>query len=74
MLEPQRTEQTFYVLFRLEIANKTNKDLKIDWNKTRYILDGRSNGGFVFKSMDPKNIRKQTIPEDIVSAGGFFSK
>ena len=74
MFEPRTTGHTFYVLFRLEIANRTKKDLKIDWNKTRYLLDGRSNGGFVFEGMDPENIRKQTIPEDIVPAGGIFLK
>lgn len=74
MFEPQRPGRSFYAMFRLEIANRTKKDLKIDWNKTRYLLDGRSNGGFVFEGMDPENIREQTIPEDIVPAGGIFSK
>ena len=74
MFEPLTREHTFYVLFRLEIANRTKKDLKIDWNKTRYLLDDRSYGGFVFEGMDSQNISKQTIPEDIVPAGEIFSK
>jgi hypothetical protein len=74
LFEPLTKEHTFYVLFRLEVANKTNKDLRIDWNKTRYLLNGRSHGGFVFEGIDPQNISKQTIPDDIVPAGETFSK
>jgi len=74
LFEPLTKEHTFYVLFRLEVANKTKKDLRIDWNKTRYLLNGRSHGGFVFEGIDPQNISKLTIPDDIVPAGEKFSK
>lgn len=73
-LEALRKSHNFYVSFQLDVTNKTEQDLRIDWNKTRYILNGRSNGGFVFKGMDPQNISKQTIPDDIVPAGKTFSK
>ena len=73
-LETLKKEHPFYVLFRLEVTNKTKQDLRIDWNKTRYLLNGRSHGGFVFDGMDPENIRKLTLPDDIVPAGETFSK
>ena len=73
-LETLKKEHPFYVLFRLEVTNKTKQDLRIDWNKTRYLLNGRSHGGFVFDGIDPENIRKLTIPDDIVPAGETFSK
>ena len=74
LFEPLTKEHAFYVLFRLEVANKTKKGLRIDWNKTRYLLNGRSHGGFVFEGIDPQNISNLTIPDDIVPAGGTFSK
>jgi len=74
LFEPLTKDHTFYVLFRLEVANKTNKDLRIDWNKTKYLLNGRSHGVFVFEGIDPQNISKLTIPDDIIPAGEKFSK
>jgi hypothetical protein len=73
-LEALKKNHNFYVSFRLEVTNKTEQDLRIDWNKTRYILNGRSHGGLVFEGIDPQVFSEQTIPDDIVPAGGTFSK
>jgi hypothetical protein len=36
--EPQlKDSQNFFTTFRLIITNKTDKDLQIDWVKTRYL-------------------------------------
>lgn len=32
----------------LSVENKSNNDLEIDWNKTVYLMNGSSNGGFMF--------------------------
>ena len=70
----QKGEYNFFVLFRLTVKNRTEKKLEIDWNKTRYIYNGRTRGGFVFKGIKAEDIKNLTIPFDIVSPGHTFSK
>ena len=70
----QKKEYNFFVLFRLTVKNRTEKNLEIDWNKTRYIYNARMHGGFVFRGIKPKDIKNLTIPSDIVPAGKTFSK
>ncbi len=70
----KKGEHNFFVMFRLTVKNQTRKLLKIDWNKTRYIYNGRSRGGFVFKGINAENIKNLTIPYDVISAGDTFSK
>lgn len=72
--EPLRKTDAFFVAFRLEVDNQTDTDLKIDWNKTQYLLNGRAHGGFVFKGIDREKIRKLAIPDDVVYSGQTFSK
>ncbi len=54
--------------------NKTRKDLEIDWNKTRYLYNGRDIGVFVFVGIKPENIKNSTIPPDTIPAGQSFTK
>jgi len=72
--EPLKGGYEFFVSFLLSVTNKTDENLEIDWNKTRYILNGRGYGGFVFGGIDPKEVRNSTIPPDIIPARGKFSK
>ena len=72
-LEPLTRNHDFFVSFRLTLSNKTDKNLAIDWNKTRYIHNGRTRGGFVFKGIKPEDVKNSTIPSDTILAGGFFS-
>ena len=72
--EPLKKEKPFYILFRLHVTNLTDKNLVIDWNKTRYLLDGKNNGGFVFNGIDPQAMKTATIPPDTIPGGGAFSK
>ena len=73
-LEPLTKDYKFFVSFRLTITNKTDKDLEIDWNKTRYIYNDRLHGGLIFKGIKPEDIKSLTIPADIIPAGHTFSK
>ncbi len=73
-LEPLTRGHKFFVSFRLSITNRTGKDFEIDWNKTRYIHNGRRYGVFVFKGIKPEDIRNSTMPPDTVLAGVPFSK
>ncbi len=72
--EPLKRGHEFFVSFLLSVTNKTDKKLEIDWNKTRYILNGRNYGGFVFKGIDPADVRNSAIPPDIIPVRGGFSK
>ncbi len=73
-LEPLTSGHKFFVSFRLSVTNRTGKNFEIDWNKTRYIHNGRRYGVFVFKGIKPEDIRNLTIPPDIIPAGDTFSK
>jgi len=72
--EPLAEGKNYFDGFRLKVVNKTGKDLEIDWNKTRYIYNGRDIGVFVFKGIQPENIKNSTIPPDTISAGQSFTK
>lgn len=71
--EPLKKGKRFFVSFRLDVGNKTDRELTIDWNKTRYLHNGRSYGVFVFKGIDPATI-KNAIPPDTIAPGETFSK
>ncbi len=72
--EPIKKDHDFFVSFRLEVQNRTNRDLKIDWNKTKYLLNRHANGVFVFEGIDTGTIKKLAIPDDVVPAGETFIK
>lgn len=72
--EPLAEGKNYFDSFRLRVINKTQKDLEIDWNKTRYLYNGRDIGVFVFKGINPENIKNLTIPPDIIPAGQSFTK
>lgn len=59
--------------FELEIKNKTDKDIELDWNKTLYISNGTTSGGFMFEGIVYKD-RNNPKPPDIVFANRTFRK
>ena len=59
--------------FLLEIENKTDGDLELDWNKTLYILNGITSGGFMFEGIAYKDRNNSKLP-DIIFAKSKFSK
>jgi hypothetical protein len=73
-LEPVKNDYAFFEMFRLTVENKTDYSLEIDWNKTRYIFNDRAGGVFVFKGINPEDIKNLTIPADTVPPGAKFSK
>ena len=72
-LEPEKQANKTFVAFRLVIRNMTGKPLKIDWNQTKYLLNGKPNGLFWFRGIDPRTI-KGNIPPDIIPGGSRFEK
>lgn len=72
-LTPLKRDKEHFVSFRLFIDNKTDQKLKIDWNQTRYLVNGKAYGPFVFPGIDPATIKK-SIPPATIPANGTFSK
>jgi len=72
-LTPHKRDKEHFVSFRLFIDNKTDRKLKIDWNQTRYLVNGKAYGPFVFPGIDPATIKK-SIPPATIPANGTFSK
>ena len=72
-LTPLKRDKEHFVSFRLFIENKTDQKLKIDWNQTRYLVNGKAYGPFVFPDIDPATIKK-SIPPATIPANGTFSK
>lgn len=62
-----------YIGFDLTIENKTDKDLELDWNRTLFIHNGRTNGGFMFEGVVYKD-RNNPKPPDIIFSGNKFFK
>ena len=72
-LEPLlKIEEKFFYAFRLVIDNISDRELIIDWSKTRYIYDGKNAGGFAFDGITAENINDP--PPDILPAGAPFTK
>ncbi len=72
-LTPLKRDKEHFVSFRLFIDNKTDQKLKIDWNQTRYLVNGKAYGPFVFPGIDPATIKK-SIPPATIPANSTFSK
>ena len=65
---------TFLNAFEVELVNKTNAGLIIDWNRSHYLYNGKTAGMFVFKDIQPESIRDKSVPPDTVLPGSTFTK
>jgi len=62
-----------YEAFNLTIRNKTSGDIELDWNKTIYIENKQTKGGFMFEGVVYKE-RNNLKPPDIIFSGSEFRK
>jgi len=69
---PLKNDRNTIEQFRLLVANRSGRDLEVDWTETRYLLDGAPYGGFVFAGLDPTRVNRP--PADIVPPGGTLTK
>ena len=72
--QPVTDGQDFFSMFKLDVTNKTDMDLEIDWNMTQYTQNGKNRGGFVFEGINSEDVKNGTIPNDVVPRKGRFSK
>ncbi|MCP3941962.1 MAG: hypothetical protein GY710_10830 [Desulfobacteraceae bacterium] len=71
---PAKEGTSYFSSFMLDIENKSDSNIEIDWNKTRYIHDGKNRGGFVFEGIEPTRVRENSVPNDVISPKMRFSK
>lgn len=59
--------------FVLVIHNKSKNNIELDWNKTLYIADGQSSGGFMFEGIVYRD-RNNPKPPDVIFENGKLTK
>jgi hypothetical protein len=59
--------------FDIEIRNHTNQNLELIWDKTLYIQNGKTSGGFMFEGVVFKD-RNNPKPPDIIFPNDIFQK
>jgi len=72
--EPLKKDTDFFNWFRLTVRNKTDRDMEIDWNRTRYIHNGKDSGLFVFEGVVPAAVKTATIPGAVIPPGETFAR
>ncbi len=72
--EPLKQGGRSFVVFRLTVTNRTETELQIDWNTTRYLFDGRPYGAYVFRGIEPETIKNRTIAPDIILPRDTFTR
>jgi hypothetical protein len=72
-IETLKLENPFYVAFQLTLTNTSDKPLEIDWDRTRYIHEGKSYGRLIYPGIAPESV-KSGIPKEIVPAHETLSK
>jgi len=73
-LEPLKKDAEFFNWFRLTVKNKTAADLEIDWNRTRYLHNGKDAGLFIFEGVVPAAVKNATIPAAVIPAGSTLTR
>jgi hypothetical protein len=68
-IEPSPKYPKGFTSFLLNVKNKTDKELTIDWNKSFYIRDGATNGALDNRNRCPSGKKDP----DIIFPGGSFS-
>jgi len=71
---PKKEGISYFSSFMLEIENKSDAPIEIDWNKTRYLHDEKNRGGFVFEGIEPIQVKEKSIPNGVILPNARFSK
>ena len=70
--EPQKNYQLYYDSFLIVVTNNSSKPIQIDWNRSRYLLNGKPYGTFGFEGITKDNINN--LPSDTIPPGKSLSK
>ncbi len=72
-ISPTRCSKRGCKAFNLTVRNNTNENLELDWNKTLFITNGQTSGGFMFEGILYRDRNSPKSP-DIIFPGGELSK
>lgn len=72
-IEPISKYENIYDGFKLTVNNKTGQDIEIDWNRTLYLHNGQTKGGFMYEGIIYTDRNNPKAP-DIVFANSKFEK
>lgn len=56
-------------MFQLTLSNKGRMPLSIDWNQSRWFINGKDGGKFVFKGINPGDIKENNVKDTQVQPG-----
>jgi hypothetical protein len=70
---PSREDTGYFSSFLLEIENRTDGSMEIDWNKTLYLHEQKNRGGFVFEGIEPAQVREKSLPNGVIPPQTLFS-
>lgn len=73
-VEPRKGESPYYAFFLLTVKNRSDRDLVIDWNASRYLFNGKPQGLMVFQGIDPAAVKTETVPPETIAPGEVFSR
>ncbi len=59
--------------FRLTVVNKSSSNIEVNWNKTLYIANNQTSGGFMFEGVVYKDRNNPKSP-DMVFPNGTLTK
>jgi hypothetical protein len=70
--QPVGEQEGLFTGFMLSMRNTSTVAITVDWNKSRYMYNGKGQGGFVFKGVKAENVNN--IPADVIPPGGSLSR
>jgi len=66
-------KNNFFSIFRVTIENKSDAEIGIDWNKSLYFHNNKNKGKFVFKDIEPSQVKEGTVPNSIIPPKSNFT-
>lgn len=68
-VKPEKDQSGFFTMFHIEVTNKTEENLDLDWNESRYLLQGKTADRLVFEGVDPEDLKRGSIPMEKIAPG-----
>lgn len=72
-VQPAKKGGRYFGVFRLEVRNRSEYPVEIDWNLSRYFLGEKDVGGFLFQGISPGRLKNGTVPNSVVQGESELS-
>jgi hypothetical protein len=73
-IAPQKGNNSYYAFFQLTIVNRSDDELMLDWNESRYLVGGKPQGVLVFEGIDPEAVKSGAVPLETIPPGGRLER